>query len=529
MRLLNHTIIIIYILFLASCNSAENHDHALESKTEKTEESGEHDHEGEKVVESQEHNHDAENIKQSITAYSNDFEVFAETDPFIINEDAEILAHFSFVSNYKPVESGSITITLTANGKSVSQKLDTPTRKGIYKFKIKPNFSGKGKLIFDLKNEKGVFQIIADNITVYDDDHDAIYETEEAKISSSNGISFTKEQSWKIDFATAMIKSEPFGQLIKTSARILSAPSDELTLSAKSSGIVVITNNSFTEGANVKEGQNLLMISGSQLAKNNSTVRYAEAESKYELTKANFERNKELIKDKIISEKEFQQSQNEFENARTAYETLKQNFNANGQNIASMASGTIQKVFVTNGQFVEAGQPLLIISKNKKLILQAGVQQKQATLLNAIDNVNIKILEQNKTYKLDQLNGKLLSIGNATATNSHLIPLTFQIDYTENFIPGGFAELFINTRSSENCIAVPNSALIEEQGYFAVFVQLTPELFEKREVEVGQTDGLNTKIINGLTEGERIVTKGAILVKLAAVSNSLDPHAGHVH
>lgn len=526
MRLLNHTFIIIYFLFLASCNSVGKQDHASESKTQ---ESGEHDHAGEKVVESQEHNHDAEIIKQTITAYSNEFEVFAEADPFITNEESEILAHFSFVSNYKPVEGGSITATLTVNGKSVSQKLDKPSRKGIYKFKIKPIFSGKGKLIFELNTDNGIFQVVADNITVYNDDHEAIHETEEAIITSPNGISFTKEQSWKIDFATAMIKSEPFGQLIKTSARILSAPSDELTLSAKSSGVVVIINNMFTEGANVQEGQNLLVISGSQLADNNSTVRYTETESKYVLTKATYERNKELIKDKIISEKEFQQSQNEFENAKTAYETLKQNFNANGQNISSTVTGTIQKVFVSNGQFVEAGQPLLTISRNKKLILQAGVQQKQATLLNAIDNVNIKILEQNKTYKLDEINGKLLSIGNATATNSHLIPITFQIDYTENFIPGGFAELFINTRSSENCIAVPNSALIEEQGYFAVFVQLTPELFEKREVEVGQTDGLNTKIINGLTEGERIVTKGAILVKLAAVSNSLDPHAGHVH
>lgn len=527
MRLLYLSIITIYISFLTSCNSTESHKHASESKTEKTAEGDEHDHAGEKAEAS--HDHGAESVKQTITAYSNDLEVFAEADPFIINEDAEILAHFSFISNYKPVESGSITATLTANGKSVSQKLDNPTRKGIYKFTIKPNFTGKGKLIFELNGDKGAFQIIADNITVYDDDHEAIHETEEAKISSPNGISFTKEQSWKIDFATAMIKSEPFGQLIKTSARILSAPSDEFTISAKSSGVVVITNNSFTEGASVKEGQSLILISGSQLAENNSSVRYSEVESKYELAKANYDRNKELIKDKIISEKEFQQSQNEFENAKVAFETLKQNFSANGQNISSTVSGTIQKIFVTNGQFVEAGQPILTISKNKKLILQAGVQQKQAMLLNAIENVNIKILEQNKIFKLDELNGKLISVGNATASNSHLIPLTFQIDYTQSLIPGGFVELFINTRSNENCIAVPNGALIEEQGYFAVFVQLTPELFEKREVEVGQTDGFNTRITKGLTDGERIVTKGAILVKLAAVSNSLDPHAGHVH
>ena len=71
--------------------------------------------------------------------------------------------------------------------------------------------------------------------------------------------------------------------------------------------------------------------------------------------------------------------------------------------------------------------------------------------------------------------------------------------------------------------------MVEEQANYFVFIQLTPELFEKREVKIGLTDGISTEIISGLTKNDRIVTKGAIIVKLAAVSNSLDPHAGHVH
>ena len=62
-----------------------------------------------------------------------------------------------------------------------------------------------------------------------------------------------------------------------------------------------------------------------------------------------------------------------------------------------------------------------------------------------------------------------------------------------------------------------------------MLVQLTPELFEKREVVIGATDGLNTEIINGLTDNERVVAEGAILVKLSQASGALDPHAGHVH
>ncbi len=60
-------------------------------------------------------------------------------------------------------------------------------------------------------------------------------------------------------------------------------------------------------------------------------------------------------------------------------------------------------------------------------------------------------------------------------------------------------------------------------------MQVTPELFEKREVKTGITDGIKTEILSGLSTHERIVTKGAFLVKLAQSSGALDPHAGHVH
>ncbi len=523
MRILYLLIISTYFLFISSCNSSKTQDHSAEEAT--------HEHESESTSEdaneASEHNH--ENVKQQIAAYSNEFELFAEADPFVSGEESAILAHFTYLNNFKPFEKGSIKASIEVNGKIVSQKLDAPTRKGIFSFKLKPETSGKGKLVFDINDAKGNYQLIVDNITVYSDEHDAIHEVEEAAISSPNAISFTKEQSWKIEFETQKLEQQPFGQIIKASAKVESAPSDEFTISAKSAGIVYISNDMLVEGMKVSKGQNLLQISGNEFADNNLKVRYIEAQSNFERTKATFERNQELVKDKIISEKEYQQSAYDFENAKTVYESLKSNFVANGQIVISSSTGTIRNIWVKNGQSVEAGTPLLSITKNNKLILVAGVQSKYALAIKDIESVNIRQIEEDKTKTLSELNGKLISIGNTTSENSYLLPITFQIDSNDEIIPGNFVELFIKTKSQNKSISVPNSALIEEQGYFAVFVQRTPELFEKREVEVGVTDGFNTIIKSGLTDGERIVTKGAILVKLAAVSNSLDPHAGHVH
>lgn len=524
MRFLYYIILSSYIIFFSSCNSAHNSEKSNEG------EHSEASHENEIAEEhgTEVHSHGVE-IKLKITCYSNDFELFAEADPFVKGETVSILSHLTYLSNFKPLENASVTATLNVKGKTTSQKLDTPERKGIYRFSLKPEVSGNGKLIYDIYDGKQSYQIVVDNITVFSDEHDAIHETEESLISSPNAITFTKEQSWKVEFGTQKIELRPMVQVIKTSAKVESSPSDEITITAKSDGVIQLSNDLLVEGSKIKFGQILMQVSGNEFADNNIKVKFIEAQSNYEKTKANHIRNLELIKDKIISDKELQQSAYEFENAKTVYENYMVNFNANGQTVTSPIIGTVRNIWVKNGQAVTAGTPLLSISKNSKLSLIAGVQAKYASDIKDIESVNIRSIEQGKTFTLLDLNGKLISIGASTSTNSYLLPITFQVDAKEELIPGSFVELYINTKTQNSCLSVPNTALIEEQGYFAVFVQLTPELFEKREVEVGSTDGFNTMIKKGLNNGERVVTKSALLVKLAAVSNSLDPHAGHVH
>ena len=78
-------------------------------------------------------------------------------------------------------------------------------------------------------------------------------------------------------------------------------------------------------------------------------------------------------------------------------------------------------------------------------------------------------------------------------------------------------------------VAVPRTAIVEEMGSYFVFVQNSPISFEKRSVELGATDGHLVKVNKGVHKGERIVTKGAVVLKLSQGAAALDPHAGHVH
>ena len=96
-------------------------------------------------------------------------------------------------------------------------------------------------------------------------------------------------------------------------------------------------------------------------------------------------------------------------------------------------------------------------------------------------------------------------------------------------MPGSFVELYLKTTTNKEATTIPVSAILEIQGYYFVFVQITPELFEMREVKIGATDGLKTEILQGLSKDERVVTKGAVHIKLARGTGALDAHSGHVH
>jgi len=473
-----------------------------------------------------EHAHDESLL---LTAYSADFEVFAEATPFVAGQTSAILAHFSHLENFKPMAEGEISVSLIVGTDVVHQKLEKPIRTGIYLFRLQPITAGNGQLIFDLETPAGKSQIIVPGIVVYTNEHDAHQAAANAAVESSNGIVFTKEQSWKINFATEEARSEPFGQVIRTTAQIQPSQGDERIIVAKAGGSVVLTSH-VTEGKAVSAGQTLFTIDGGVTADNNLAIRYAEAENEYNRVKIEFERKAELAKENIVSQSDLLQAKTAFINAEVNYNNLKNNFSAGRQNISSPIGGFVTRIMVQNGQFVEAGQPVLVVSQNRDLFLKAELQPRFFDLLGHITSANIRTLNNNRLFTLEELGGRILSYSKTVDINNPLISVVFQVNNVgENLLPGSFVEMFIKTQINAQTITVPNEAIIEEMGHFFVFVQLTPEFFEKTPIKKGMTDGIRTEILDGISAGDRIVSKGAIMVKLAQASGALDAHAGHVH
>lgn len=342
-----------------------------------------------------------------------------------------------------------------------------------------------------------------------------------------NAITFTPEQAAKIDFEVEKPRIEAFGQVIKTTAQVQASQSDEMIISAKASGTIVFSR-SLTEGQDVQSGQILFSITASGLD-NNSSVRFAEAKSNYEQKKSAYERASELVKDQIVSQKDFEAVKAEYEVAETVYRNIETNFTGSGQKVSAGKAGYVRQLFVANGQYVEEGQALLALSSNRSLILKADISPKYISAIPYIYTAVFRTSDKQHEYTLEDLNGKILSYGKSLNEGNYLLPVSFEVDNKAGFVPGGFIETFIRLRSDEQAMTLPNTALTEEQGLFFVYVKLCVDAYEKREVKIGASDGIRTEILSGLTKNENVVTRGAMSVKLAQDAGALDPHAGHVH
>lgn len=464
-----------------------------------------------------------------LTSYNDDFEVFAEAAPFSINKESEILAHFTYLNNFKPLKEGSVTASLLIGSDKVEHTLESPARPGIFKFILKPDKEGDAKLIFYIKTPDITSQLTVENIKVFANEHDAIQAAQNEVITSINSAVFTKEQSWKVDFATEEVQKEPFGEIIRTIGQIQPSLGDERIITAKTGGTVLFPGDNVVEGKAIGAGQTLFIIDGSGMADNNLSVRSSEAQNEFNRAKAEYERKAELAKDRIVSQSELLRAKTELDNAQANYNNLQRNFSAGKQTESSPIGGFITSVMVRNGEYAEAGQSVMTVSQNKNLFVKAELRPRYFDKLNTISTVTFRLLQNKATYTLDELGGRVVSFGKSADINNPLLPVVFQIDNRAGFVSGSFIEMFIKTQAQTEVLTVTNEAIVEEMGNYFVYVQHTPELFEKRPVKTGDTDGIRTEIIEGVSQGERVVGKGAILVKLAQSAGAIDPHAGHVH
>lgn len=348
---------------------------------------------------------------------------------------------------------------------------------------------------------------------------------EAASGAHANEIIFKEELAKAVGLQTKVVEPAPFTDVIKTSGSVLAAQGDETTVVATVPGIVTFGSLSFVDGAAVRKGQAILSLASNTLSDGNVAAR---AKYAYENAKKEYERMEQLVGDKIVSAKDFEQARLNYENAKVAYEAIAGKQTANGVSVVSPMNGYLKNLQVKEGDYVAVGQPLATISQNSRLVLRAEVSEKYYKYLPAVQSANFRTPYDEMVYKLSDLHGRILSYGKASDANSFYIPVTFEFDNKGAVIPGSFVEIYLLASPMEDVLSVPVSALIEEQGIYSVFIRLDEEGYQKREVKLGANNGSEVQILSGLKPGETVVTQGAYQIKLASASNAIPAHT-HNH
>lgn len=462
----------------------------------------------------------------AFTLYTSRSELFVEFKPFVVGQTSKFAAHLTLLGeNFLPYTEGTVTVSLITGDKGLKNTATSPSSPGIFRLALQPAQAGMGKLVFDIQTTGFTDQFVIDSIPVYADEKTAI--AAQPKETGGADISYLKEQAWKVAFANAPVMKETMYDIIKATGEIQSAPGDEVTIASKSNGIVKFVGNNNITGSAIRAGQTMFTVTGGEIAFENVDAAKQIAKAELTTSKSEFNRASELIKDKLITQGEFQQAKLRYEQAQITLNNLGRNYSG-GKSLSSPISGFIKNIMVSEGQYVSTGQPLAIITKNQRLILKADVSLKYADKISSIQEANFTVIQNKQSYNTKELNGKLLAVGKTTADNSPFIPVHFQIDGKPGMLPGSFAEVFLKTIPINDALVIPVTALIEEQGIFYAYVQTAGESFQKRELKLGANDGQKVQVLSGVAEGERVVIKGAYQIKLSQASGVLPAH-GHEH
>ena len=351
--------------------------------------------------------------------------------------------------------------------------------------------------------------------------HDG-HDHEESASARPNEIVFPAAQAARIDFAVAAVEPVEFREVIRCSGEIDPAQNDVTGVAAPVSGVVGFSETPLSIGTRVAKDQILFYISSKEMAGGDVI---AKTEAEYEAAKAEYERAKTLLSDRIISQKEYETIRQNYLTAQSEWEALAAGRTEKGSAVRSPLSGYVTALNIAPGDFVEAGTALATVSKDRRQRLTARISERYYPRLADIRSANF-VTASGTLVELEKQNGKILSVGRSHDGSSTLIPVTFEFDSHPGVVPGSLVEVYLLGRARQGVIALPETAIAEAQGVYYVYVQLDEECYERREVKIGASDGKQVEILSGIQPGERVVTRGAVHVKMA--TSSAIPHS-HSH
>ena len=205
----------------------------------------------------------------AVTAWGDQFEIFAETDPLVAGSEAIAFTHVTVLEDFSPLTEGRVSVVLRDSA-GVEQvfSIDRMTRPGIFSVPVVPRATGEFELAYRVETSGRSEEVSAGRVRVgqagspgglIEPSPLSAAATAAATSAAGAPISFLKEQQWRTGFATVWLGRGALRESIRGPGRVEPAAGGEVLLTSPVDGVVSGAPWPFP-GHPVVEGQSVFRV-----------------------------------------------------------------------------------------------------------------------------------------------------------------------------------------------------------------------------------------------------------------------------
>jgi membrane fusion protein, heavy metal efflux system len=325
---------------------------------------------------------------------------------------------------------------------------------------------------------------------------------------------------------TTMVDFSPSHQALTLSGKVAYGEDRYSRISSPLQGRVIEVRAHL--GDRVKMGDILLVVDSPDIAQAYSE--YVKEDSELQYATRAHELAKDLYENKAMPLKDLKQAENELVKARAEFRRAKErllslrvppeelNKPVDRQKITSRfemkspLTGIVVERAVTPGQSVggDPSQVLFTVADLDMLQVLADLYERDLALVKEGQFALVNV----EAYPGVDFPATLAAVGDVVDPATRTIKVRAWVNNQAHKLkPEMFARLQLEVGDAAQFIAVPREAVLEVDGKQYVYVVEDHDRYVKREVKIATISADQVRVIDGLIRGQRIVTKGAVLIK----------------
>lgn len=269
-------------------------------------------------------------------------------------------------------------------------------------------------------------------------------------------------------------------------------------------------------GDHVKQGDRLVMVRSGDLAAMERELHAAQLA--IQTKQALADRMKLLVESRAASQNDLMVAQGELAEAKltaaaAAAKLRSLTVRQAGENefwVLATRSGTVVQLDAVPGKQVgpDKDHPIATVADLDEVLVVSDVAQNEAATLG----VGMEVSVQPPAHG-DPIPGTIESVSDMLDPERQTVPIRIRVKNDGHRLrPGEFVKAEFAPSKTDRVLLVPAEAVVSDGSVSVVFVELTPGVLRRRNVRLGRQTKERTEILSGVVEGERVVTRGALLL-----------------